>query len=160
MEVEGDGDVINASWYCGIVRSLLYLSTFTRRDVSFSVNYYSRFLEMPLSSYRKGIICVLPYVATTKDLCLGFCRSQKCEGSPYAFKIYSDAYLGGPYIMDPSVSFVADKSVTGVLCTFAAVLCRSDKRNSTVLIRARQNPEWSRYLQQSLIGYCCITCSN
>jgi hypothetical protein len=72
MEVEGDGDVIDASWYRGIVGSLLYLSTFTRPDVSYSVNYYLRFMEKPLSSHRRGIIRVLQYVATTKELCLEF----------------------------------------------------------------------------------------
>jgi Reverse transcriptase (RNA-dependent DNA polymerase) len=96
MKVEGDGDVINASWYRRIVGSLLYLSTFTRPDFSYFVNYYLRFIEKPLSSYCKGIIRVLQYVARTKDLSLEFCCCQKSKGSPYAFKIYSDADLGVP----------------------------------------------------------------
>jgi hypothetical protein len=72
MEGEGDRDVIDPSWYRRIVGSPLYLSTFTHPDVSYSVKYYSKFMEKPLSSHRKGIIRVLQYVATTKELCLEF----------------------------------------------------------------------------------------
>ena len=65
--------------YRNLIGALLYISTGTRPDVSYSVNYLSRFQNSYNETHYKYALRVLKYLYKTKDLKLTYGRSMKNE---------------------------------------------------------------------------------
>lgn len=58
--------------YRNIIGALLYISTGTRPDISFSVNYLSRFQNCYNSTHFKYALRVLKYLYSTRDLSFNY----------------------------------------------------------------------------------------
>lgn len=84
---ENDKELKNKP-YREIVGSLLYLSTITRPDISFTVNYLSRYVNEPKISHWKTIERVLRYLKSTEEYGIFFSRNGKLQ-------VYTDANYGG-----------------------------------------------------------------
>ncbi|KAK9703184.1 hypothetical protein QE152_g29523 [Popillia japonica] len=65
--------------YRNLIGALLYISSGTRPDVSFSVNYLSRFQNCYDNTHYKYALRVLKYLVLTKDLKLTFDRNLNAE---------------------------------------------------------------------------------
>lgn len=50
-----------------LLGSLMFLSTVTRLDIAFSVNFYSRFMEKSLNSHCQALKRILRYLKGTID---------------------------------------------------------------------------------------------
>lgn len=101
LKLESDVQVSGNTEYRSLIGALLYLSMGTRPDISFSVNYLSRFQDCSNESHFKYAKRVLAYLFHTGNLCLNF---STCEEEIVA---YSDADWG----CDP----VDRKSVSGII---------------------------------------------
>jgi len=58
--------------YKNLIGALLYISTGTRLDVSYSVNYLSRFQNSYNETHYKYALRILKYLYLTKDLKLTY----------------------------------------------------------------------------------------
>lgn len=101
LKLESDVQISSNTQYRSLIGALLYLSMGTRPDISFSVNYLSRFQDCSNESHFKYAKRVLAYVFHTDNLCLNF---STCKEEIVA---YSDADWG----CDP----VDRKSVSGII---------------------------------------------
>lgn len=82
-----DKDLINKP-YREAVGTLLYLSTMTRPDISYAVNYVSRHVNEPKESHWKTIERIFRYLQGTKDYGIFFKKDAKLT-------IFTDANYGG-----------------------------------------------------------------
>lgn len=62
-----------------LIGELLYISTGTRPDIAFSVNYLSRFQSCFNSNHYKYALRILKYLYSTKNLKLTFNKNNYCE---------------------------------------------------------------------------------
>lgn len=65
--------------YRNIIGALLYVSTATRPDISFSINYLSRFQNCYEETHFKYALRVLKYLYQTRDLNLVYTMKNKCK---------------------------------------------------------------------------------
>ena len=65
--------------YKNFIRALLYISTSTRLDVSYSVNYLSRFHNCYDGSHYKYALRILKYLYLTRDLKLTYRRNLNVD---------------------------------------------------------------------------------
>ena len=65
--------------YRNLIGALLYISSGTRLDVSYSVNYLNRFQNYYNESHYKYALRILKYLYLTKDLKLRFKRNDKVD---------------------------------------------------------------------------------
>lgn len=65
--------------YRNLIGELLYISTGTRPDVAFSVNYLSRYQSCYDSTHFKYALRILKYLYKTKDLKLTYCNNVSNE---------------------------------------------------------------------------------
>lgn len=86
--------------YREMVGSLLYLSTISRPDIAFAVNYLSRFNANPMRSHMKAVKRVFQYLKGSKSQGINYNGESELTA-------YSDSDFGG----DP----VSKCSTTGVL---------------------------------------------
>lgn len=85
--------------YREAIGSLLYLSTITRPDISFAVNYLSRFNNQPKVSHWKMVKRIFQYLKGT--VCTGICFN----GDPKLIA-YTDSDYGGDTLTGRSTSGV------------------------------------------------------
>jgi len=64
--------------YRNLIGALLYISSGTRPDISYSVNYLSRFQNCYNETHFKYALRVLKYLYLTRDLKLTYCKKQQC----------------------------------------------------------------------------------
>lgn len=81
------------------VGSLLYLATISRPDISFSVNYLSRFNSKPMVSHSRMVTRVFQYVKGTIEFGIFFNGDNK-------LLVYSDSDHGGDKVTGHSTSGV------------------------------------------------------
>ncbi|XP_066595468.1 uncharacterized protein [Prorops nasuta] len=77
--------------YRNLIGALLYISSSTRPDISFSVNYLSRYQNSYSETHWKYALRILKYLHATKDLKLRYKRNEKCD----IINCYVDADWGG-----------------------------------------------------------------
>ena len=65
--------------YKNLIGALLYISVNTRPDISYSVNYLSRFQDCCNETHFKFALRILKYLYRTRDLRLDYKRNEKCE---------------------------------------------------------------------------------
>jgi len=65
--------------YRNLLGALLYISSCTRPDISYSVNYLSRFQNCYNRTHFKYALRILKYLYLTKDLKLCYNRNNDCE---------------------------------------------------------------------------------
>jgi len=65
--------------YRNLIGALLYISTSTRLDISYSVNYLSRFQNTYDETHYKYAMRILKYLYLTKDLKLTYKRNVNAE---------------------------------------------------------------------------------
>ena len=83
--------------YQSIVRSLMYLATNTRLDISYCTSVLSRFLANPSLQHIAATRCCLQYLASSINLCIYYGGDQKDD----------DAIALRGYV---NVDFVGDRS--------------------------------------------------
>lgn len=104
-----------------LIGALLYISSGTRPDISFSVNYLSRFQNSYDDTHYKYALRVLKYLILTKNMKLTYCRNNNSE----ILKCYVDSDWAGD-INDR-------KSTTGyVIKMFDNVIFWKSKKQGTV----------------------------
>ena len=65
--------------YRNLLGALLYISSSTRPDISYSVNYLSRFQNCYTSTHFKYALRILKYLYATKELKLCYNKNESCE---------------------------------------------------------------------------------
>ena len=65
--------------YNNLIGAMLYISVNTRPDISYNVNYLSRFQDCCNETYFKYALRILKYLYRTRDLKLDYKRNEKCE---------------------------------------------------------------------------------
>jgi len=108
--------------YRNLIGVLLYISYGTRPDISFSVNYLSRFQNCYDETHFKYTLRVLKYLYLTKDLKLKYCK-----------KINTDVF--DCFVYSGWAGDIPDrKSTTGfVIHLFGnAIFWKSKKQNSVI----------------------------
>lgn len=65
--------------YRKVIGELLYISTGTRPDVAYSVNYLSRFQNCYDDTHFKYALRILKYLYLTKDLKMTYNKNEKCD---------------------------------------------------------------------------------
>lgn len=83
--------------YREAVGSLLYLSTISRPDISFAVNYVSRFTSKPMTSHWKMVTRIFQYLSGTVHFGIAFNGGQEVVA-------YTDSDHGGDLITRRSTS--------------------------------------------------------
>lgn len=82
------------------IGSLIYLTTFTRPDLAFPINYLARFMSNPSSEHFKALDVVWSYLVKTKDLGI-IISGQSCSNTPLNSSNligYVDADWGGDLV--------------------------------------------------------------
>lgn len=79
LKVEQATVVSDDIQYRNIIGALLYISSGTRPDISFSVNYLSRFQNCYNATHYKYALRVLKYLYLTKDLKLTYKKNEKTD---------------------------------------------------------------------------------
>jgi hypothetical protein len=129
--------------YGELIGCLLYLSVWTRPDISFAVGVLCRFMKDPTQHHMAAAINLLRYLLGTQGVGLVF------GGAPI-LRAWSDADYAG--------SESDGKSTSGWLCTIGgAPVVWSSKKQSTVAastceLSSSQHVEWSRRFSGS--DYC------
>ena len=90
--------------YRELVGCLLYVTQTTRPDLSYSVNFFSRFQSQPKQSHWKGLKRILRYIKGTLNLGIYYCKSS----SPNSELLigYADADWGGSIDRKSTSGFV------------------------------------------------------
>ena len=86
--------------YKNLIGALLYISVNTRPDISYSVNYLSRFQDCCNETHFKYALRILKYLYRTRDLRLDYKRNEKCE----TIDCYVDADWAGDHLDRKSTS--------------------------------------------------------
>lgn len=86
--------------YRNLIGALLYISSGTRPDISYSVNYLSRFQNCYTETHWKYALRILKYLHATKELCLKYKRNENCD----LVECYVDADWAGDNIDRKSTS--------------------------------------------------------
>ena len=97
--------------YRNLIGALLYVSASTRLDVSYSVNYLSRFQNCYSETHFKYALRILKYLYLTRGMKLTYCRNFKTD--------IIDAYVDADWAGDK----IDRKSTTGyVIRVFGNVI--------------------------------------
>ena len=65
--------------YRNLIGALLYISSFTRPDISYSVNYLSKYQNSYNETHWKYALRILKYLYLPKDLMMNYKRNVNCE---------------------------------------------------------------------------------
>ena len=65
--------------YRNLIGALLYISSSTRPDISYSVNYLSRYQNSYNETHWKYALRILKYLYLTKDLTMNYKRNVNCK---------------------------------------------------------------------------------
>jgi hypothetical protein len=76
LSKDGESPLVDATEYKSLIGGLHYLMN-TRPDITFAVNYVSRFQEKPKEVHRTGVKHLLRYVAGTLDYGVFYRRGRK-----------------------------------------------------------------------------------
>ena len=85
------------------IGSLIYITTFTRPDLAFPINYLARFMANPSKDHLKALDIIWAYLLNTKDYGLEY----NFQSTPLNLVGYSDADCGGDSI--------SRRSTTGII---------------------------------------------
>lgn len=112
--------VRNDIGYRNLIGALLYISSATRPDISFSVNYLSRFQNCYNESHYKYALRILKYLYLTRDLKLTFNKNENVA--------ILDCYVDADWAGD----IVDRKSTSGYIIRLFgnAIHWKSKKQNS------------------------------
>jgi len=115
--------------YQRLVGGLMYLSSFTRPDISYSINQCAKFMANPGATHIAAAKRILRYLAGTRHLGLTYLRSQD-PGTANVITAYADSDHAG----DPD----SRRSVTGYLLLLngAAVSWQSVRQQVVALSSA------------------------
>ena len=103
LNIEPAQSVSSDLKYRNLIGALLYISTCTRCDISYSVNYLSRYQNCYGDTHYKYALRVLKYLYLTKDLKLKFKRNLTAE----ILDCYVDAdWAGDSEDRKPTTGFV------------------------------------------------------
>lgn len=91
FQLDEDQEIIQNVPYRQLIGSLLYLSTTSRPDITYSVAYLSRVLDKPTLQAWKAAKRILRYLQETKRVGLLYKRSSEEE---WKLKAYADANWG------------------------------------------------------------------
>ncbi|CAG4974137.1 unnamed protein product [Colias eurytheme] len=107
--------------YRNLIGALLYISSGTRPDISYSVNYLSRFQNCYNETHFKYALRVLKYLYLTRDLKLTYCNNNNAD--------ILDCFVDADWAGD----IVDRKSTTGfVIRLFGNVIYWKSKKQSSV----------------------------
>ncbi|CAH2097573.1 unnamed protein product [Euphydryas editha] len=106
--------------YRNLIGALLYISSGTKPDISFSVNYLSRFQNSYNEMHFRYALRVLKYVYLTRELKLKYCKSNNAD--------ILDCFIDADWAGD----IVDRKSTTGFFIRFFgnSISWKSKKQNS------------------------------
>lgn len=116
--------------YRNLIGTLLYISTGTRPDVSFAVNYLSRFQNCCSETHYNYALRVLKYLYSTKDLKLTFSHNPK--------GIQLDAFSDSDHGSDP----IDRKSTSGILIRLNHVPIVWKSQKQQVVSKASTHAEY------------------
>ena len=119
--------------YRQILRSVRYLVSCTRPDLSFCAGFLSRFMKNPRIAHWQTLKRVLYYLQHTKDMVLTYCRFQFQNSSQLNGWLH--APLQGWTDSDWGGDIDTSQSTSGMLLTFAggAIAWRSKRQTSVAL---------------------------
>ena len=83
-DIENASDSLTNEPYKELIGCLLYVTQTTRPDLSYAINYFSRFQSDPKVVHWKGLKRILRYVRGTVSLGLHFCRNGTSMLTGYA----------------------------------------------------------------------------
>lgn len=107
--------------YKNLIGALLYISAGTRPDISYSVNYLSRFQNSFNETHYRYCLRILKYLYFTKDLNLTYCKRENAE----ILDCFVDADWAGDNL--------DRKSTSGyVIRMFGNVVCWKSKKQNNV----------------------------
>lgn len=79
LQLEPDQEIDKRIKYRNLIGELLYISTGTRPDIAYSVNYLSRYQTCYNETHYKYALRVLKYLYRTKDLKLTYTKNTETE---------------------------------------------------------------------------------
>ena len=79
-----EDELTNATMYQQIIRSLMYLVSMTRPDLSFTITFLSQFNSKPMVKYYHAAKKVLRYIRGTSDQCLLYRWNQPLKLIEYS----------------------------------------------------------------------------
>ena len=121
LKLEPAQEVNEKIKYRNLIGALLYISSGTRLDVSYSVNYLSRFQNCYNESHYKSALRILKYLYLTKDLKLRYKRNATVD----ILECYVDADWAG--------DCVDRKSITGyIIKLFGNVIHWKSRKQGSV----------------------------
>ncbi|XP_035835803.1 secreted RxLR effector protein 161-like [Helianthus annuus] len=151
--------------YLSAIGALMYLTNFTRPDISFAVNLLARFSSAPSKRHWNGIKHIFRYLRGTFDLGLFYPNDSK-EG----LVGYADAgYLSNPHKAKSQTGYVfknggTAKSQTGYVFKNGgtAISWRSQKQtlvatssnHAEVIALASRECVWLRSMSQHIVTSC------
>jgi hypothetical protein len=106
-----NGEHMDEKWnYSSVVGMLLYLSTNTRPDISFSVSQVARFSAAPKKSHATAIKTIARYLHSTRDK--GMVLKPRGD---LKLELYVDADFAGLYKREPDCEASSARSRTGYI---------------------------------------------
>ena len=113
LGIDPDGEPMSETWnYCSIVGMLLYLSTNTRPDISFSVSQVARFSHSPKQSHAIAVKRILRISSVPNS------RNQ-CQLQEFKLDCFVDADFARLFGSDPHNEPSSVKSRTGYIVKLA-----------------------------------------
>lgn len=124
-------ELINNNYpYREIVGSLLYLSTKTRPDIAYGINFCSRYVERPTNERIRDVKHVLKYLNGSRNLGIEYKTNNKTR--------VLDAYCDADYAGDPETR----KSTTGYIIFFAGGAISWSSRKQPVIALSSTEAEY------------------
>lgn len=122
LKLEGSNEINTSIQYRNLIGELLYISTGTRPDITFSVNYLSRYQNCYDETHYKYALRVLKYLYLTKNFKLAFTKNCKID--------VLDCFVNSDWTGDT----VDRKSTSGYIIRLFGnpILWKTHKQNSVV----------------------------
>ncbi|KAE9354746.1 hypothetical protein PR003_g3197 [Phytophthora rubi] len=129
--------------YRAAIGSLMYLDTYTRPDIAFSVGYLGRFVSSPTKKHCGAVNRILRYLVKTSNLGIMYSASDEI-----ADKIVISGYCDADWSNDPETC----KSITGHVMTIAggAVACAA--RRQTITAQSTAEAEYVAACEAAMEG--------
>ena len=132
LGIDPDGELMSETWnYRSIVGMLLYLSTNTRPDISFSVSQVARFSHSPKQSHAIAVKRILRYLKRTETQG----TNVNFKNEEFKLDCFVDADFAGLFGSDPHNEPSSVKSRTGYIVKLAGcpLIWKSQLQSSIAL---------------------------
>ncbi|POM59370.1 Integrase catalytic core protein [Phytophthora palmivora] len=131
--------------YRELVGSLMYLTTCTRPDLSFSVGQLSRYVQNPTQQHIGAAKRVLRYLVGTKTQGIVYTRNTPTEQKP---ELIIDGYCDSDWGNDPDTR----KSITGFVHCMAGGAVSWASRRQTIVAQSTAEAEYVAVCEACMEG--------